>query len=330
MFKKRNTMTFVIIALAVFIFACGSSDLFTNDQSTESTGGISPSELNESSRNAQIPGSIGIDEQSNEITSPSDSKPLIPLPSTTEQCVNVLYPLRLGHEWIYQVENPYGTSQISLQVSDVNGDHAIITLTDLDTGQSSEVTVNCQDGAILNFPDIMLAALLTAGNTELNIVYVDGVFAPGYDTLNENNWNYQWTGTYHASGKFDVVLNGKQIAGNLQESPLTITWQIPEIGEELISPVQVPAGIFPYAIKLNRVLSFDFTAELEGDSQVDQLSAVLNLYAVMWFEPNLGLLKQEIVQADMEVFGVSFPINIESTINLIKYQTGWLYTLLHY
>ena len=58
-------------------------------------------------------------------------------------------------------------------------------------------------------------------------------------------------------------INGRNIEANLQESPLTITWQIPEPGRDLFSPTQVTAGDFPDAIKLVQVLELDFNRPVQ-------------------------------------------------------------------
>ena len=50
--------------------------------------------------------------------------------------------------------------------------------------------------------------------------------------------------------------------------------------------------------------------------------AVLVLYTHLWFEPHTGLLKQEIERANIEVYGISFPVVMDSTIELVEFRGG--------
>ena len=80
-------------------------------------------------------------------------------------CDNIFYPLVLDNQWIYrlQTEGEDGQPKISelgLTVSEVNESSTILATLDYDTGIVTQSTVECEDGAILNFP-----------MTEMNLVF---------------------------------------------------------------------------------------------------------------------------------------------------------------
>ncbi len=206
--------------------------------------------------------------------------------------------------------------------SQFQGNQATIQALYLDSGVTTTTTVECQDGAILNFPMVLLGFLFGDFSGSLQVQHQDGVFAPAYAALTANNWDMTWRGEYLAAGEFSATIEGDTATGTLNNSPLTMEWQPPGAGEVIFDSVSVPAGDYPRAIRLRRDLTFDFTAELQEGGEKVSLAAVLNLQNDLWFEPNLGLLHQEFHNATIQVFGVSFPIETPGSVELVEFRSG--------
>ena len=235
-------------------------------------------------------------------------------------CANTFYPMIPGYQWIYEITSQGETSQISLTVTEVNGNQATLHMLSLATGVTSETIIECNNGAILSFPVIMLGFLMGEVDGNLVIEHQSGVFAPNYATLSEQNWDAEWSGEYLASGIIEAQIEGNQASGKLEESPLSAQWNTPGAGETIFESVNVRAGEYPKAIKLERQIEFDFVAEVTEDGTSMSLDATITLQNNLWFEPNVGLLKQEIEQASAKLYGVNFPIEITGTMELVEFR----------
>lgn len=261
------------------------------------------------------------DESDESAPEPPAIDALVPPPSADGgPCANTFYPMVPGYQWIYEVTSEGETSQISLTVSKVDGNEATLNALYLDSGVTTEATVECQDGAILNFPVMLLGFLFGDVDGELDVEHVDGEYAPSYSTLDSHNWDHSWTGEYLASGVIDAVVDGDQITGKLSESPVDMEWNTLGEGEAIFEAITIKAGEFPRAIKLEREIIFDFDAEMEESGYTVSVAAVLTLQNNLWFEPNIGQLKQEIERASIKVYGVNFPIEMTGSIELIEFR----------
>ncbi len=245
-----------------------------------------------------------------------------PPPAGGGACANTFYPLIPGNQWIYEITSEGETSQISLTVSEVNGNQATLNTLYLESGVTSEATVECQDGAILNFPIVMLAFLFGDVDGELEVTHEDGVFVPNYQTFSQNHWDLTWTSDYVTSGEIQAEIEGEMVTGRLEDSPLRMTWNTLGSGNTIFESITVKAGSYPQAIKLERQVEFDFTAEMVEQGQTISLAAVLILENDLWFEPNVGLLRQEIAQASAKVYGINFPIVMDGSVELVEFRTG--------
>lgn len=247
---------------------------------------------------------------------------LVVPPPGSGACDNTFYPLVPGNQWIYEITSEGETSQIGLTVTGINTNQATLNALYLESGITTEVTVECQDGAIVNFPILLLGFLFGDVDGEMNLDHQGGIYMPSYQTFVANNWNYNWTSEYTASGVVEAVVEGDQVTGRLEESPLDMEWEIIGPGEAIFEGITVKAGDFPQAIKIQREATFDFTAELVEEGQQISLDAVLSLHTNHWYEPNMGLLKQEIDRASVKVYGVNFPITMEGSVELVEFRTG--------
>jgi hypothetical protein len=255
-----------------------------------------------------------------ESSQPNDA-PVPPPNPEAGACANPLYPMVPGYEWVYEVSNESGTSRIGLTVTEVNGNQATLNAIYLETGVTTETTVECDQGAILNFPLLLLSYLFGDAEGQFDVTYVDGVFSPNYATFVDNDWVLGWEGEYIASGTISANVDGEQYKGTLEDSPIEMKWQTLNSPKTIFDPIEVKAGSFPEAIKIQREIDLEFTAEIEEGGENETLGAVLYLKNYLWYQPNQGLLRQEIQQANIRVFGVRFPLELTSTIELVKFST---------
>lgn len=243
-----------------------------------------------------------------------------PPPADGGACANTFYPMIPGYQWVYEITSQGETSQLSLTVSEVSGNQATLHMLSLGSGVTSETIIECNDGAILSFPVVMLGFLLGEADGNLKIERQSGIFAPNYTTLSQQNWDAEWSGEYLASGTIEAQIDGNQASGKLEESPLHVQWNTPGADKAIFEAVSVRAGQYPQAIKLERQIEFDFIAEVTEDGASMSLDAAITLQNNLWFEPNMGLLKQEIEQASAKLYGVNFPIEITGTMELVEFR----------
>jgi hypothetical protein len=230
----------------------------------------------------------------------------------------VLIPLVLGRQWTYQKMSFGGetatpdplTSKFGISVAEVTDSQAILNLVDLTTGTTTRSTVDCQDGAILNFPLMTLGSLF--GNSlvgDVEITYASGIFLPSEADLVASNWNMQWQGEYLAAGTITFISAGQQTSIILEDSPVSTTWQ--NAGQETMT---VPAGTYENAYKVTRHTQAEATLNFEGF----MTAATLNFDTIHWFAPTIGLIKTEIVSATLATFGITFPIETTGSVELTE------------
>lgn len=247
---------------------------------------------------------------------------LVPPPISSGACANTFYPLIPGYQWVYEVTSEGETGQIGLTVTETADNQAKLNALYLDTGVTTEITVDCEDGAIINYPILLLGFLFGDVDGELTLQNKEGVFMPDYETFAANNWDYNWISKYTASGIVEAEVDGEHVTGKLEDSPLDLAWNTLGAGEAIFDGITVKAGDFPKAIRFERESRFDFTAEVVEEGQSVPLSAVLVLTTNIWYEPNMGMLKQEIEQASVKVYGVSFPITMDGSLELVEFRSG--------
>lgn len=318
---NRNTLVVVIILILLISSACGLTSLISSEAPSAPQEPVvedAGEPESESQEEAQTESS---DQSEAEAPEPPAIEALVPPPPVDGgPCANTFYPMVPGYQWIYEVTSEGETSQISLTVSEVSGNEATLNALYLDSGVTTEATVECRDGAILNFPVMLLGFLFGDVDGELNVEHIDGEYAPSYATFASQNWEHTWMGEYLASGTINAVVDGDEVTGTLAESPLDMQWNTLGEGEAIFEAITVEAGEFPRAIKLERELVFDLDVELEESGYTTSVAAVLTLQNNLWFEPNMGQLKQEIERASIKVYGVNFPIEIIGSIELVEFR----------
>ncbi len=235
-----------------------------------------------------------------------------------DPCNNIFYPLALGNEWIYQlqIDGEGGQPEISelgLTVSEVNESSAVLAALDYDTGIVTQSTAECEDGSILNFPMTEMNLVFGEVAGDMQLQYNSGVFMLSHTDFEVENWTNTWETDFTAS----VVINGKYddetVTIDLSESPVKMSWQVIEKDET----IQVSAGIFDNVVLIKRKLTFEVTslkATIEG--QLIDISTTFVLNSNMWYLPYVGLLKQELDSATINLYGIDFPIESTGTIEL--------------
>jgi len=95
-------------------------------------------------------------------------------------CANVFLPFNPGYQWVYQVEREEGEdAQIGLTVSKVEGSQATLDMLEISTGAIVQSRVECEDGAIKNYPTLSLGTLFGDNiSGDVTITYVSASTSP--------------------------------------------------------------------------------------------------------------------------------------------------------
>jgi hypothetical protein len=230
-------------------------------------------------------------------------------------CDNVFFPFVPGTQWTYRMDDLDGTTRtMQLNVSQSGDTQARIDVLNLGTGVRTQAVADCQNGAILNFPLMVFGPLFgdeVAG--EMNANHVSGVFLPAEADLIAADWNMAWNGEYTASGVIHTQYAGQAFTVLLSNSTIRMAWQ--NIGRETIT---VAAGTYADAYKVSHQAVADGT--LEGGGAVVQAQLTVN--AVQWYAPYVGLLRNEVVSATLTARGVTLPVLINGSGELIEFRPG--------
>jgi hypothetical protein len=233
-------------------------------------------------------------------------------------CNNIFYPLGLDNQWIYklQAEGADGTpetSEMGLTVAEVNDSNAMLAALNYDSGIVTKSTVNCSNKAILNFPMTELNLIFGEIAGDINFIYKSGEFMPSETDFIAGDWKNSWKTEFLANGIVSGTYDNNSATVNLSDSPILMEW---EIFDKDLS-LQVDAGAFKDVVLIKRVISFDIQSlNVTFEGQDLDISTTLIINTNMWYAPNIGLLKQEIVSATVKLFGINFPIDSIGMIEL--------------
>ena len=256
-------------------------------------------------------------------TSTEDSPALEPSGSA---CDNIFYPLTLDNQWVYNLdmyqENPENqstessSSDMAFTVLESGDTSAVLGALDYDTGVVTQTTVQCQDQAIVNFPVTELNMVFGDFAGDIQVDYISGIFMPSESEFEANGWAMEWETEYKASGNIEANYDGESLSAVLSESPVRMRWQVVSQGESL----EVTAGTFTDLVKVNREISFEIsslTTYIEGSEM--SLATTLTIVSNLWYAPHIGLIKQEVDSASIEVYGMNFPIEAWGYTELSSY-----------
>ena len=263
-------------------------------------------------------------QNSNDKETAADSGPAAG--SSGSACDNIFYPLALDNQWVYNLDmyqdNPENqstqssSSDMAFTVSEAGDSSAVLGALDYDSGVVTQTTVQCQDQAIVNFPITELNMVFGDFAGDIQVDYVSGIFMPSESEFEANGWDLEWETEYKASGNIDASFEGESLSAVLAESPVRMRWQVVSQGDSM----EVPAGTFNDLVKINREISFEIsslTTYIEGSEM--SLATTLSIVSNLWYAPHIGLIKQEVNSASIEVYGMNFPIEAWGYTELSSY-----------
>jgi len=237
-------------------------------------------------------------------------------------CENIFYPLIHENQWVYQLDYEDQSltdspTELALTVSEVYQSSAVLAALDYDTGVVTQSTVDCNDGAIVNFPITELNMVLGDVSGALEFEYVSGTFMPSEKEFADSGWQMKWKTEYKATGEMNASYDGENLSIKLSSSPINMEWETVSTGGSL----QVPAGNFDEVVQIKRRMKIDvdsLEAVIEG--QQINLSTTLTLDTSHFYAPRTGLLKQEFESASIKIFGINTPTETWGKLELKSYQ----------
>jgi hypothetical protein len=229
-----------------------------------------------------------------------------------------LLPLGSNQQWIYRITSGGKESQFRLSalgVDKVANILAKIEYTDETRNLIIHEQVICQDGAIVNFPLIVMNMLLSGYLDKYidttHLMSVD--YLPNYASLAQDKWVLKWDPDYltenaarlkDSSGGFGLYI--------LNNTNVKIKFDL-DGSRELVS---VPAGNFPLALKVYQIISMPVTYYSQGGGT----GFYLNIATTQWYEPYIGLVRAQVTSAVL--FGKLY-LPIESKLELVSFLPGY-------
>ena len=235
-------------------------------------------------------------------------------------CNNVLFPLSDGNQWVYSADSyddagNTTTSEYAWSVSEPTADGVTLTTSFNDSETAVSANIQCVDGAVENFP--LTVSDIAIGDMEGAIEYthVSGKYLPSLQELESGNWENNWQTVVNASGTITTRYEGQSMEIVLEDSPITMNWQILEKDVS----VTVPAGSFDNAVRVNQELVFEIKSmKINTGDMPLEISTTMTFDSDYWFVPNLGLVKTQINSANVELFGSEFPVEMTGGSELIS------------
>jgi hypothetical protein len=242
-----------------------------------------------------------------------------PTPVPIGPCDNPLVPLATGNLWQYRATTDNEEFFYTLEALEQNESHNIVVLVDfIDHTREDAVQerVVCQNGAIDNFPLFLMDMHFSDYLDKLFDTYHDsGVYAPGYPTFVENNWEMEWETKYLTEDRFRVKnpMDGSGLHV-IESSPIYLSFKIDGTQEE----VTVPAGEFPQAIKVAHSFSLIVTLTLPTGG----VGGSIVFDTTQWYEPYVGLIRSQVDAAWIETGSQKFSAPFNSVIELVEFTPG--------
>ncbi|MBT3336986.1 MAG: hypothetical protein HN855_05705 [Anaerolineae bacterium] len=287
---KKKTLFLTLMILLTLSLACSLASSLTENQTLEE----------------EVPAAEATVAQE---ATPNEVAP----PATDGPCNNILYPLLPRQQMIYRSNSSEGMSQTGITVASVDGNFATMDMLNLATGITSEYTAECESGAIKNYPTNTLGSLMDdMVEGTITMDYVSGYVAPAEKTFIADNWTTAWTTEFVMNGEITVEDEGESVTVVIENSPVVANWQIAETGQT----ITVEAGTYTNAIKVTR----EMTAEVKLDMGIMQMNSTLFINSTHWFEPYIGMVKMEINEVNVEAQGMTFPVALDETMELIEFR----------
>jgi hypothetical protein len=236
-----------------------------------------------------------------------------------QTCRNILYPVAVGQQWLYQVNALSRADIINMSVLSVNNSQGNVLVNNQTTGSTKQVQVQCDGDLIRSFPFMSVDGLFLGNfvNSSMAASYVSGVLAPNEAAFLNNNWALAWSSQYLISGSTTINRNSRQINVTMNNSPITLTCQTLATGDAAFETVTVAAGTFR-ALKVVCTEQGQVTANVDGINVAGLAEGRSN----QWFAPNIGLVKMQIEFAMVKIFGVSFSVLTENNLELKSFTAA--------
>lgn len=251
------------------------------------------------------------------------------LPIKAGACANNLMPLEVGNQWVYAHYDGLGTegmaegdptpvpsSTWTWTVTEVDDDFATIEAGSNDLGVAAEYTVRCEDGAILTFPNFTMQLSLSGGgggSVDINYDNQTGEYLPSIETLEANNWDHEWVTELLVSGSMvSEAFPGQSLDITFEQSPWLMNWNTTGAGDEAFEAIEVAAGSFDRALKVEQEADFNFEMTLEG---MGGLAVNFTTDSDQWFVEGVGLVRTRSNSAtfDMDNFDIPLPSDFDAT-----------------
>jgi hypothetical protein len=256
--------------------------------------------------------------------SPTITATLPPPPGSSSSdvsgCYNILYPVKPAQHWDYYVTAGSHSGNMGMTVVSVQGGFGNVNIANQSRGTNSNVQVVCDKDIILNFPFLNAETLLgDALNGTVNVAYAGGVLAPNEAAFNASNWALSWASQYIINGSGTIVYNGNTFNITLAPSNVAMNCQTLASGAAAFENVTVAAGTYR-ALKVICTIQGQVTGTANGSA----ISGVARAQSTQWFAPYIGPVKIRAEYANLEVFGITIPLNSggAGTIELTNFSPG--------
>lgn len=257
------------------------------------------------------------------------------LPTAESACANGLFPLEVGNQWVYALDpdeslleaadpDPSMFSTFTWTVVDVTDTQATLEMSSEEPAFTATYTLDCEQGAILTFPSVTLDMALGGGefgSADFQYSRGSGVFLPSVETLESNNWDYEWQTVLLLSGEISTVIDDTQeFLVTMEESPFFFDWSTAGSGDAAFEKIEVLAGEFE-ALKLDLTTDMTFSMDMAGQILASEFTTDEN----QWYAPGIGLLQTQTNSATMEFSGFSMPMEDQAgdiSLMLVEFRSA--------
>jgi hypothetical protein len=236
-------------------------------------------------------------------------------------CFNVLYPLAAGRQWKYNLDQQNAKQTALLSVTGVTGDSASLDFIDESGGSPSSFIIHCTDGALTSFSGAEIGFLFFSSGASLTAKTTSGLVAPSRKQFEEMDWQYFWETGLTVSGLItvDAPFLG-EIDLIFDDAPVQIRWMTAGGGEGAFESVTTPAGTFSRAVKVTGTAVFNLELDANLGFLRRKIPAVLELTSALWYQPDIGLVRQVFTSSTVSAGGFTYPIEIPSQMILLEYN----------
>ncbi|MBI5352696.1 MAG: hypothetical protein HZB50_08685 [Chloroflexi bacterium] len=304
--KRRYVGLIVVEAIIIMVLLIGVAVLFILWNKSKALPALPVVPTFDSAVSISTPTPSGLPAESTSLEAP-------------QPCNNVLYPMKVGQQWLYQETTTNRTDQLNMSILSVSDSQGNVLVKNQSTGNTKKVQVICDGDAIRNFPFMSVDAAFFdgLGFSKMSSTYNSGILLPSETAFVNNNWALSWTTEYQVSGKTKMNFNGGQVSVEMINTPVTLTCQTLAAGDAAFEMVTVPAGTFR-ALKVVCTEQGQVTVNANGMTVTGLAEGRSN----QWFVLDTGLVKMQVEQATIKVLGVSFSVLTNNNFELLSFTAA--------